>query len=541
MGYCKYISVIKAVQSVGKAVEYVENERKTLNPEFSQSVAIQYVSNESKTRNEQWRETVFNSFKDSDESSDKEFFISGINCDVDNAHEQMITAQLMSSKPVVNYAYHAVQSFKEGPGEMSPETAHNIGVRLANELWGNEFMVLVATHLNTDNYHNHFIICSTSPFTGKRYHKCDQSLREMRSKSDELCREYGLTIIDRNKSKGNKSNGERAAEKRGEPTHRDILRNDCDIAIAQSTDWNCFVSNLRKMGYRIGYSNKFIDLKHDGWDRPIRIYFEADKDKSLGREYTKPAIEERIKAMARNGAPKPETEPEQPEPTFYDEEQEFDYKYERAKAKAAEPIHTLPRNEQECKEVNILPNVRRMKFKGKVKKSKRCKGSLMIIYYRITYKLCLRPMPARPNRKKRMSVYMRNEVNKLHKYLDEARFLSQTKIKTVSGLETYRNFALSQTEALAEERRELRNLLRTRRDINEQTDIKTEISEINAKLKILRKNIKLCDDIKFNSEQVRQACDYDSVRELERFNEYDKIGKDRQYNNKTHEYQNRKE
>ena len=43
-------------------------------------------------------------------------------------------------------AFHGYQSF--APGECTPALAHEIGVRLAQELWGGRFQVLVATHLD---------------------------------------------------------------------------------------------------------------------------------------------------------------------------------------------------------------------------------------------------------------------------------------------------------------------------------------------------------------------------------------------------------
>ena len=55
---------------------------------------------------------------------------------------------------------HTYQSFKAG--EVTAETAHEIGVKLARELWGDRFEVVVATHCNTGHYHNHFVINSVS-------------------------------------------------------------------------------------------------------------------------------------------------------------------------------------------------------------------------------------------------------------------------------------------------------------------------------------------------------------------------------------------
>ena len=66
-------------------------------------------------------------------------------------------------------AFHGYQSF--APGECTPAMAHEIGVRLAQELWGERFQVLVATHLDKAHHlHNHFVVnfCILLQ-TGKRY------------------------------------------------------------------------------------------------------------------------------------------------------------------------------------------------------------------------------------------------------------------------------------------------------------------------------------------------------------------------------------
>ena len=53
-------------------------------------------------------------------------------------------------------AFHGIQSFKKD--EVTPEVAHEIGVKLAEEMWGDRFEVVVSTHLNTKCIHNHFVI-----------------------------------------------------------------------------------------------------------------------------------------------------------------------------------------------------------------------------------------------------------------------------------------------------------------------------------------------------------------------------------------------
>ena len=494
MATCKFISKIKNVSSQSKAVNYTKNKSKTHNESYAQEKALSYVTNESKTRNDDWLNSVYQQDGLSADG-EKEFFVTGIMCTKENAHQRMLAAQKMSDKPIVNYAYHAEQSFLEGAGEMTPEAAHEIGVRLARELWGDEFMVLISTHLNTDHYHNHFIICSTSPITGRRFHECPAAWRAMCEKSDELCREYGLNTLEHAPTKTHKRTGaEIAMEKNGIPTHRDILKNDCDIAIAQAACWSDFLSNLRKMGYCIHQSNAFINLSLDDWSRPVRIYFDESKTRSLGAEYTKPAIERRI---AQNS-----------------------------------------KTDKELRDVDILPKVAHARYKGSLKNAKGKPAGLSVTYYRITYKLCIVSMPGRPRRKRRMSVYMRNEVGKMNRYLDEIRLLRRTGIQTVSGVQLYKANAENKMQALTEQRHTLRNKRRTCKSRDDEIPIRNEISKLTKEIAALRKHIKLCDDIIENSESVKAAADNDSLCELERYREFSPEYKKEQTINKN---PNRKE
>ena len=76
----------------------------------------------------------------------------------DHAWEDMRAVQERFGKTDGVVALHAYQSFRES--EVTPEQFHEIGVALARRVWGKRFQVLVATHMNTDNLHNHFVILS---------------------------------------------------------------------------------------------------------------------------------------------------------------------------------------------------------------------------------------------------------------------------------------------------------------------------------------------------------------------------------------------
>ena len=153
-------------------------------------------------------------------ATEEKKFVTGINCTPENANEVMLTL-LEGVLPSDIQAYHGYQSFK--PGEVDADTAHAIGIQLANELWGEDFPVIVATHIDKGHVHNHFCL-SASGFSGRRYHDCKASYQLMRETSDRLCREYGLSVIENPSKDRHKHIAEVHAEKKGIPT---IKEDDC--------------------------------------------------------------------------------------------------------------------------------------------------------------------------------------------------------------------------------------------------------------------------------------------------------------------------
>jgi hypothetical protein len=71
---------------------------------------------------------------------EQQIYVSGINCNPETALEEMINTKKHYNKTNVILEFHAFQSFKEG--EVTPELANNIDIRLANEMWGDRFEVV---------------------------------------------------------------------------------------------------------------------------------------------------------------------------------------------------------------------------------------------------------------------------------------------------------------------------------------------------------------------------------------------------------------
>lgn len=98
-------------------------------------------------------------------------------------------SRTIDGKPIL--AWHLIQSFE---GQVDPTLANEIGMKLTRELFPN-FPVVVSTHTNTENTHNHIMICAWD-LDGKKYSDDKTSYRAIRTTSDRLCDEYGLSVIE---------------------------------------------------------------------------------------------------------------------------------------------------------------------------------------------------------------------------------------------------------------------------------------------------------------------------------------------------------
>ncbi len=57
----------------------------------------------------------------------------------------------------------------EKTASKTPQLAHEIGVKLAKEMWGDRFEVIVTTHLDKEHLHCHFCFNSVSFRDGGKY------------------------------------------------------------------------------------------------------------------------------------------------------------------------------------------------------------------------------------------------------------------------------------------------------------------------------------------------------------------------------------
>ena len=195
-----------------------------------------------------------------------------------------------------NKAYHLIQSF--APGEVSPEEAHQIGQELADRLLKGRYSYIVATHTDRGHIHNHIIFCAADNIDYKKYHDCKQTYWNIRRLNDEICAEHNLSVLHENTYQA-KSHKEWQAARNG-TSWKAQLKIDIGDAIRQAHTYEEFLSLMVQKGYEIKDSeigkdtHKYIAFRAPGQERWIR-----GRIKSLGAEYTKERIKERVEEKAR--------------------------------------------------------------------------------------------------------------------------------------------------------------------------------------------------------------------------------------------------
>lgn len=238
--------------SLKEVIDYAENPDKTIDKRYLDEDLARVIN-----------------YSKNDKKTDKKMYVTGINCAAPRAYETMITTKKRFGKLGGNVAYHGYQSFANG--EVTPEEAHEIGIKTAQQMWGGRYEVLVTTHLNTDNIHNHIVVNSVSFVDGKKFENKISDHKLLRQISDAICLDYGKSVI-KNADFYSKNKNIYWLHQSGKMTHRDMLKQDIEESLQIATDRHSFERCLKSMGYKLKKDNNCnLVVIAPGWQRPIRM------------------------------------------------------------------------------------------------------------------------------------------------------------------------------------------------------------------------------------------------------------------------------
>ena len=181
--------------------------------------------------------------------------VSGQNCVPESAYEEFMATKNSFGKAKGVFFKQYVQSFKPDCG-VTPQTIHKIGLELAQAFDG--FEVVVATHIDRDHWHNHFVVNSVNCETGYKIQINEKGLEELRRKSDEICERYGLeTLKPYEKPEQHSMNQkEYRAALRGN-SKKLKLANAIDYAVAVSRTKQQFIDEMNKLGYGVKWVDSY--------------------------------------------------------------------------------------------------------------------------------------------------------------------------------------------------------------------------------------------------------------------------------------------
>ena len=376
--------------SVSRVLSYAANPDKTIYSDIYK--ALHYASDEQKT-------VV---------GEEKAMYVTGVNCSAETAFAEMNAVQERFDKTTGNVAYHAYQSFKTG--EVTPRLAHKLGVELAKRMWGNEYQVLVATHFNTGTYHNHLVINSVNMWNGKKFNCNECAYWKLRNISDELCRESGLTVIEN--PKGKTPRKLYFAEKNGEPTRYNLMREAIDKALTMSTNPKTFTYIMRRLGYVIDLNpyHKYATIRSVNSKKATRLY-------RLGEGYDRENIYDRMRDTSQNHW---------------------------------QEAYCLYNEFTDKKDYGITIQ-KAYSVKGNLKTTKKITG-LKALYFKYLYLLGVFP---KSKKHKPLSPEMREACRFLDRYTEQVQLICDNRLIDISSTETFINKAEAEMKIISDYRKML--------------------------------------------------------------------------------------
>lgn len=430
---------------------------------------IDYASNEEKTTNNFYGTVKYQDlhnvieYVEADYKTEKKLYVSGINCNAENAYEQMrITKQIYNKEDGI-LAFHLIQSFDEDEN-VTPELAHKIGIELCNELFADRFECIVSTHLNTSHYHNHIIINSVSFRDGKKYYNNNKTYSAIRTTSDNLCKEYKLKVLSKNIGKNGLINYDNYYKQySSENNYKNITKRDIDFAIGQAFSFEDFKSIMKKLDYEIIFRSGKISVRHKNYKRNIRI------ERAFGEDYSIENIKQRIIEEEATRIPFIEA-----------------YKLKGTSNR----------------------------YKGIYKKNKKKAKGFIALYYHYCY--LLKVFPNTKNVNKKLPASIRADVKLMEQYSEQAIFLNENKLDTKEDLKKYKEQTTCILNEQLSKRESLWRYRKLENNSNKQKQICNEISIINSEIKDLRKKIRFIEDIESRIPKMKENIQEMKKEELDR-------------------------
>lgn len=226
------------------------------------------------------------------ELSEKVYATSGQHCTPDFAYREFMANKAVWQKTDGLCFRHYIQSFH--PSEkVTPEQANKIGLAFAEKAWQG-YGVLVATHIDRDHIHNHFVIDTVNVETGKKLHENRNNIENLRAINDEICEAHGLSTLPRYKPQtpSISTREYRAGVKRDSWKFR--LRSAIKTAMELSFSREQFIAVMESLGYGVRWQDNRKNITYTCFCEPKYkngAYRKCNDDKLSDEKYRKENME----------------------------------------------------------------------------------------------------------------------------------------------------------------------------------------------------------------------------------------------------------
>ena len=209
------------------------------------------------------------------------------------------------SKKQNHLAYHIVQSF-DPADEVTFEKAHEIAQEFCDQYLKGKYRCVIATHTDKEHIHNHIIFCAADSIEHKKMHDDKSNLYKIQNLSDKLCREHGLSVIEKKSCRRGKSHYEWEQNKQGN-SWKSVMESAINDSIKNAHSYEEFLQQMSDKGYEykgekigdgepkfLAFRNKEKNEKGEYQEKFVRV-----SEKNFGRGMTKEKIKERIESKEK--------------------------------------------------------------------------------------------------------------------------------------------------------------------------------------------------------------------------------------------------
>lgn len=178
-------------------------------------------------------------------------------------------------------AIHYIQSF-DPKDKISSELA---GRTFARKAFGDNCQIVIATHVDKEHIHTHFIV-NTYGIDGQKFNDNLTTRKNLREISDRVCLAFGIKPIEPKRGVSQNVNYNEWEHKQRGSSWKEKIRKEIDRLISFVKNVDELLAELEMLGYSV-IRGKYISVKAPDQQRAVRL-------KTLGEDYTIESLASRI-------------------------------------------------------------------------------------------------------------------------------------------------------------------------------------------------------------------------------------------------------